>query len=89
MASAYLCAETRPRSSFTAAAMSTCPGIAAMLAGLRTALPADVWLVRVGVEAAGHYQPMIGPWGLAAGLAGARAHPAQVTAQRRVNGSRG
>jgi hypothetical protein len=30
-------------------------GVAAMLAGLHGALPADVRLVRVGVEAAGHH----------------------------------
>jgi hypothetical protein len=37
-------------------------GVAGMLAGLRRALPVDTRLVRVGVEAAGHYhQPMISP----------------------------
>jgi hypothetical protein len=40
----------------------TRPGIATMLARLRSALPAEVGPVRVGVEAAGHYhQPMIAP----------------------------
>ena len=64
-------------------------GIAAMLAGLRTALPADVQLVRVGVEAAGHYhQPMIAPGVWPQGWQVVELNPAHVTAQRRVNGSR-
>jgi transposase len=65
-------------------------GIAAMLAGLRTALPADVWLVRVGVEAAGHYhRPMIASGVWPQGWQVLELNPAHVTAQRRVNGSRG
>lgn len=68
----------------------TRPGIAAMLAGLRAALPADVRLVRVGVEAAGHYhQPMIAPGVWPQGWEVVELNPAHVTAQRRVNGSRG
>jgi hypothetical protein len=44
--------------------------VAAMLARLRSALPADVRLVRVGVEAAGHYHQPRGHVGssLAPGL---------------------
>lgn len=65
-------------------------GIGAMLAGLRSALPADVGLVRVGVEAAGHYhQPMIAPGVWPQGWQVVELNPAHVTAQRRVNGSRG
>ncbi len=65
-------------------------GIAAMLAGLRGALPVDVGLVRVGVEAAGHYhQPMIAPGVWPQGWQVVELNPAHVTAQRRVNGSRG
>lgn len=65
-------------------------GIAAMLAGLRSALPADVGLVRVGVEAAGHYhQPMIAPGVWPQSWQVVELNPAHVTAQRRVNGSRG
>lgn len=65
-------------------------GVAAMLAGLRSALPADVGLVRVGVEAAGHYhQPMIAPGVWPQGWQVLELNPAHVTAQRRVNGSRG
>jgi transposase len=65
-------------------------GIAAMLAGLRTALPVEVRLVRVGVEAAGHYhQPVITPGVWPEGWQVVELNPAHVTAQRRVNGSRG
>jgi transposase len=65
-------------------------GVAAMLAGLRGALPADVRLVRVGVEAAGHYhQPMIAPGVWPEDWQVVELNPAHVTAQRRVNGSRG
>lgn len=65
-------------------------GVAAMLAGLREALPAEVRLVRVGVEAAGHYhQPMIAPGVWPQGWQVVELNPAHVSAQRRVNGSRG
>jgi transposase len=65
-------------------------GVAGMLAGLRRALPADTRLVRVGVEAAGHYhQPMISPGVWPEGWQLVELNPAHVTAQRRVNGSRG
>lgn len=60
-----------------------------MLAGLGTAVPADARLVRVGVEAAGHYhQPMIAAGLWPAGWQLVELNPAHVTAQRRVNGSR-
>jgi len=65
-------------------------GVTAVVARLRAAIPEDARLVRVGVEAAGHYHlPVIAPgvwpedWELV------ELNPAQVTAQRRVNGSRG
>ena len=65
-------------------------GVAGMLAGLRQALPANTRLVRVGVEAAGHYhQPMITPGVWPQGWQVLELNPAHVTAQRRVNGSRG
>lgn len=65
-------------------------GVAAMLASLRGAVPADVRLVRVGVEAAGHYhQPMITPGVWPQDWQVVELNPAHVTAQRRVNGSRG
>jgi transposase len=65
-------------------------GVAAMLARLRSALPADVRLVRVGVEAAGHYhQPMIASGVWPPDWQVVELNPAHVTAQRRVNGSRG
>lgn len=68
----------------------TRPGIAAILAGVRTALPADVRLVRVGVEAAGHYhQPMIASGVWPENWQVVDLNPAHVTAQRRVNGSWG
>lgn len=64
-------------------------GVAAMLAQLLAAVPADARLVRVGVEAAGHYhQPMIAPGVWPAGWQIVELNPAHVTAQRRVNGSR-
>jgi hypothetical protein len=53
-------------------------------------LPADVGLVRVGVEAAGHYhQRMIAAGVWPQGWQVLELNPAHVTAQRRVNGSRG
>jgi transposase len=65
-------------------------GVEAMLVGLRGVLPADARLVRVGVEAAGHYhQPMIAPGMWPQGWQVVELNPAHVTAQRRVNGSRG
>ncbi len=65
-------------------------GVAGMLAGLCRVLPTDTRLVRVGVEAAGHYhQPMITPGVWPRGWQVLELNPAHVTAQRRVNGSRG
>jgi len=65
-------------------------GLTAVLARLRAALPAEVPLVRVGVEAAGHYhRPLtaVGVW--PAGWQVVELTPAHVSAQRRVNGQRG
>jgi transposase len=65
-------------------------GVQAVLARLRAALPADVVLVRVGVEAAGHYHRPLTAAGLwPAGWQVLELNPAHVTAQRRVNGQRG
>ena len=65
-------------------------GVAALTARVEAALPAGVQLVRVGVEAAGHYhRPLTGPGVLPAGWQVVELNPAWVTAQRRVNGSRG
>jgi transposase len=65
-------------------------GLAGVLARLRAVLPAEVALVRVGVEAAGHYhRPLTGPGVWPAGWQVVELNPAQVTAQRRVNGQRG
>jgi len=65
-------------------------GVAGMLARLRRALPAGVQLVRVGIEAAGHYhRPLTAPGVWPEGWQVVELNPAHVTAQRRVNGSRG
>jgi hypothetical protein len=51
-------------------------GVAQMLARVQAAVPAGAQLVRVGVEAAGHYHlPMIAAGGVARGLAGGGAQP--------------
>src|SRR4029450_9036243 len=65
-------------------------GVRAVLARLRAALPADVAQVRVGVEAAGHYQrPLTAAGVWPDGWQVVEVTPAHVTAQRRVNGQRG
>jgi transposase len=65
-------------------------GVDGMLARLRRALPAEVRLVRVGIEAAGHYhRPLTAPGVWPEGWQVVELNPAHVTAQRRVNGSRG
>ncbi|MPY85762.1 MAG: transposase, partial [Actinophytocola sp.] len=65
-------------------------GVADVVAQLQAVVPADVRLVRVGVEAAGHYhQPVIAPGVWPSGWEVVELNPAHVTAQRRVNGSRG
>jgi transposase len=65
-------------------------GLSAVLARLTAALPAEVRLVRVGVEAAGHYhRPLTGVGVWPAGWQVLQLNPAHVTAQRRVNGQRG
>jgi transposase len=65
-------------------------GVRQMLARVQAAVPAGVQLVRVGVEAAGHYhRPLItaGVW--PEGWQVVELNPAHVSAQRRVNGQRG
>jgi transposase len=65
-------------------------GVQRALARLRAGLPADARLVRVGVEAAGHYHRPFTTAGLwPAGWQVVQLNPAHVTAQRRVNGQRG
>jgi transposase len=65
-------------------------GVGAVLARLRTAVPADARVVRVGVEAAGHYhRPLTASGVWPAGWQVVELNPAHVTAQRRVNGQRG
>lgn len=65
-------------------------GLAGVLARLRLALPGDVQLVRVGVEAAGHYhRPLTAAGVWPDGWQVLELNPAHVTAQRRVNGQRG
>ena len=65
-------------------------GVRAVVARLCAALPADVRLVRVGVEAAGHYHRPLTAAGLwPTGWQVLELNPAHVTAQRRVNGQRG
>ena len=65
-------------------------GVSGALARLRAALPADVRLVRVGVEAAGHYhRPLTAAGVWPDGWQVVELNPAHVTAQRRVNGQRG
>lgn len=54
------------------------------------AVPVDARLVRVGVEAAGHYhQPVLAPGVWPDGWQVVELNPAHVSAHRRVNGSRG
>jgi transposase len=65
-------------------------GVVGVLARLRAALPDDVRLVRVGVEAAGHYhRPLTAAGVWPDGWQVVELNPAHVTAQRRVNGQRG
>jgi transposase len=65
-------------------------GVGQALARLRAVLPADVQVVRVGVEAAGHYhRPLTAAGVWPQGWQVVELNPAHVTAQRRVNGQRG
>jgi transposase len=65
-------------------------GVAELAARIDARLPAAAQLVRVGVEAAGHYhRPLLTDGVLPAGWQVVELNPAWVTAQRRVNGSRG
>ena len=65
-------------------------GVARMLARVQAAVPAGAQLVRVGVEAAGHYHlPMIAAGVWPGGWQVVELNPAHVSAQRRVNGQRG
>jgi transposase len=65
-------------------------GVAQMLARVQAVVPAGAQLVRVGVEAAGHYHrplTVAGVW--PDGWQVVELNPAHVSAQRRVNGQRG
>jgi transposase len=63
-------------------------GVAALVDRVRAALPADVGLLRVGVEACGHYhRPLVAPGVLPADWQLVELNPGWVTAQRKVNGS--
>ena len=65
-------------------------GVAQMLARVQAAVPARAQLVRVGVEAAGHYHlPMIAAGVWPDGWQVVELNPAHVSAQRAVNGQRG
>jgi transposase len=65
-------------------------GVAQMLARVQAAVPAGAQLVRVGVEAAGHYHlPLIAAGAWPGGWQVVELNPAHVSAQRRVNGQRG
>ena len=65
-------------------------GVAQMLARVQEAVPGGARLVRVGVEAAGHYHlPMIAAGVWPDGWQVVELNPAHVSAQRRVNGQRG
>lgn len=63
-------------------------GVQQMVAAVTAALPVDPVVVRVGVEACGHYhQPVIAAGVLPAWWELVGLNPAWVTAQRRVNGT--
>lgn len=63
-------------------------GIDEMVGQVQAALPADVELVRAGVEACGHYhRPIVAAGVLPAHWEVAELNPAWVAAQRRVNGT--
>lgn len=65
-------------------------GVAEMITKLTASIPQDTRLVRVGVEAAGHYHlPVIAPGVWPQDWEVLELNPAHVSAQRRVNGSRG
>ena len=63
-------------------------GVDAMVAAVTEAMPADPIMVRVGVEACGHYhQPVTAAGVLPVSWELVGLNPAWVTAQRRVNGT--
>jgi transposase len=64
------------------------PGVAGFVARVEKALPAEAALVRVGVEACGHYhRPLVASRVLPAQWQLVEENPAWVSAQRRVNGT--
>jgi transposase len=65
-------------------------GVAELVARVNAWLPAGVGLVRVGVEAAGHYhRPLMTSGALPDGWQVVSLNPGHVAMQRRVNGQRG
>jgi len=65
-------------------------GVAELVGRVDARLPVGIRLVRVGIEAAGHYhRPLLADRVLPAAWQVVELNPAWVTAQRRVNGSRG
>lgn len=67
----------------------TSPGLAGVLAGVRAVLPSTDAVVKVGVEAAGHYhRPLLAPSAWPLGWEVLELNPAHVTEQRRVQGRR-
>lgn len=64
------------------------PGVAGFVARVEQALPVDAVLVRVGVEACGHYhRPLVASRALPEAWQLVEENPAWVSAQRRVNGT--
>ncbi|MDQ0819885.1 transposase [Arthrobacter sp. V4I6] len=67
----------------------TAPGLEAVLARVRRVLPVAGALVKVGIEAAGHYhRPLLAPSAWPAGWEVLELNPAHVAEQRRVQGRR-
>jgi transposase len=65
-------------------------GVAEFVSRVRAAVPASAQLVRVGLEAAGHYHlPMAGPGVLPDGWELRILNPGHVAMQRKTNGQRG
>ncbi len=64
-------------------------GVDALVGRVRSSVPASTSLVRVGLEAAGHYHLPLAGGVLPAGWELRMLNPGHVAAQRKVNGSRG
>jgi len=67
----------------------TGPGLAKVLTDVGAVLPSPDTVVKVGVEAAGHYhRPLLAPWAWPEGWQVLELNPAHVAEQRRVQGRR-